>query len=138
MTDDEMKIAVAECCGAVWKRQSCTPWNPDDDSRNVYFRRLYFIAKDDVRGPALLPAAFGKESIADNHDHLPNYPADLNACAEMSAALTPDERHKQFAILYEMLGRGASVRQSVYLRMVDATARQRCEAFLKVKGLWKP
>jgi hypothetical protein len=79
LTTESQRIAIAEFCGAVWKRQSFSPWYPDDESRNVYFRRLYFIEPGDIRGPATLQDAFGCEVVADDHSHLPSYLTDLNA-----------------------------------------------------------
>lgn len=65
---------------------------------------------------------------------IPDYPSDLNACAQFEATLSRDER-----ITY---------RKFLYLVVLDdpnnpdndttfATPPQRCEAFLRVKGLWR-
>lgn len=61
-------------------------------------------------------------------DVIPDYPDDLNACVEMEATLSWDESGKMNNLLCVI------VPQDV--RIWQATALQRCEAFLKVKGKW--
>ena len=58
---------------------------------------------------------------------LPNYPLDLNACAEFEATLTGAER---FTYLVELNKLSGDEPSSVW-----ATARQRCLAYLKTKGI---
>lgn len=62
---------------------------------------------------------------------LPNYPKDLNACAEFEATMDPNgNEYTRFDNhLHKICG---SVRKCIH-----ATAAQRCEAFLRTKGLWK-
>ncbi len=73
---------------------------------------------------------------------VPNYPEDLNACYEMEKALTHGEcvlynqrlNDSQAEDAQERNGDNQYPAQDFWFH---ATARQRCEAFLKVKGLWK-
>lgn len=58
----------------------------------------------------------------------PSYFSDLNACAEMEATLTDEEYALFKKHLCDAIGSG--------FRIVSATAPQRCEAFLRVKGKW--
>lgn len=58
----------------------------------------------------------------------PNYSGDLNACAEMRKALEPHERD---AFTKLLMGQGS------WWDCIDAPAARQCEAFLRVKGLWK-
>jgi hypothetical protein len=68
---------------------------------------------------------------------------DLNACHEMEEMLTVEES-KTYVDLFdsvcggelEMPDMADSPQQYLYW-CVHATAAQRCEAFLRVKGLWK-
>lgn len=66
--------------------------------------------------------AVGDQPGSRHHIEIPNYYGDLNACAEMEKTLTPDEAWDYCDYLD---------------RNVSATAPQRCEAFLRTKGLWR-
>lgn len=111
MTPDEIRIAVAECCG--WKRELV--------SMSVAGGRDSFIW--------LNPNGVGD---------LPNYPASLDACAEMLGTLSEAEK-------YEYVGRlaftsCADIQEgdlSDLYTLIAATPLQRCEAFLRVKGKWR-
>lgn len=61
---------------------------------------------------------------------LPNYTADLNACHEMVRHLTDDEYAKYSQSLLQLVGSFTRPRYH------DATARQRCEAYLRTIGKW--
>lgn len=64
---------------------------------------------------------------------IPNYPEDLNACAEFEATLTDDEWTDYLNQLYFITFKvGAKDRDR---QAVSATARQRCLAYLKTKGI---
>lgn len=138
MTNEQINIAIAESVGAVWKRQSCSPWYPDDEALNVYFRRLsvyfrrlFFIYPNDERGPALLPDAEGTEMIADENP-IPDYCNDLNAMHEVEMGLD-----------YPAL---AKYRDTLTLLCINdgkckcywiASAKLRAEAYLRTIGKWK-
>lgn len=65
---------------------------------------------------------------------------DLNACAEFEGALTNEEHNKYRRILAKVVGERESPSYSTpgwRRRYVSATALQRCEAYLRVKGLWE-
>lgn len=136
MTPEQMRIAVAEACGWTELRQS-KPWEFSDDPDNRVVLCGYW------------PAPQGGGVSAAIH----NYPADLNACAEMVAALSGDEREKfAFYLAYqkyawfkespedytslEYVGYIEQHALSAFVTQ-NATAPERCEAFLRVKGLWK-
>jgi len=114
MTTEEIRIAVAELCG----------WTVID---GVYPR--------DCGYPPGHPQHKQEERAP-----LPNYPADLNACAEFEKTLTDEEFDRYVIILWDKIadteeaqkpGRNAL---SCFVR--GSTALQRCEAFLRVKGKW--
>lgn len=78
---------------------------------------------------------------------VPNYPEDLNACASFEATLTDEEKpcyvgwlnasHPTSDIFYpDQSERGFNnkLAREVF-GLVSATARQRCLAYLKTKGL---
>ena len=98
MTDEQMRIAIAEACG--WEVISNTLCN----------------VKPDKNGdPEIEPIA-----------PLPDYPEDLNACAEFEKTLTDKELWQIDAILFNLPDCRAPF---------VATARQRCLAYLKTKGI---
>ena len=57
---------------------------------------------------------------------LPNYTSDLNACHEFEKALNTDDAHMYYWRLKQEIG----------WEYASATARQRCEAYLKTLNLW--
>lgn len=63
---------------------------------------------------------------------IPDYLNDLNACAEFEKTLPDDVRMSYGKQLQRVLL--ASAEENAWL--ISATARQRCEAFLRTKGLW--
>lgn len=60
----------------------------------------------------------------------PNYPADLNACREMAMTLSGFELRNYRQQLDMICGNDIEAP----IAAIDATARQRCEAFLAVMG----
>jgi len=69
---------------------------------------------------------------------LPNYHGDLNACAEMErkGLVTDQEIEDYLEALNEALEADVP-KGSPSFTAYFATAPQRCEAYLKTKGLWK-
>ena len=65
----------------------------------------------------------------------PDYPNDLNACVEFEKTLTNDEQPQYFRELCP--DEWKWIDHNALPLLCFATARQRCEAFLRVKGLWK-
>lgn len=106
LTDEEIRIKLAEACG----------WKPTTDGGICW----------DSNGKAIL--------------NPPNYPADLNSCAEFEKTLTTEEQQEYFYQLNEEVGL-VSPRSPAWLlewsvfKLVTATARQRCLAYLKTKGV---
>jgi hypothetical protein len=114
MTNEQINIKIAELCG----------WKP----RTVLYPGRFEQGWKKGRG-------FRKK--------FPNYAADLNACHEFEKTLTPEQ---QFDYVYELndnalglvpLSSPASYREGVLWLFLHTTARQRCEAFLRVHGQWE-
>lgn len=72
---------------------------------------------------------------------IPNYPEDLNACYEMEKSLTDtveNDEWSKYCIALNSIACQLKCKQiNTCGYTVSATPRQRCEAFLRVKGLWK-
>ena len=68
---------------------------------------------------------------------LPNYHSSLDACAEFEATLTtPFDKNCYAALVFDQLSEVDQTGELDFC-MITATAPQRCEAYLKLKGLWK-
>ena len=96
---------------------------------------------EDNAGPPLLvgtpPSSHPKKYGRDDRK-VPNYPADLNACAEMEKVLKGIDRIGYVNLLAESLETKPEASAYEYAqRCAFATAPQRCEAFLKTLGLWE-
>jgi hypothetical protein len=124
MTDEQINIKIAELCGlfriAPLKR---TTRKGNDDPNGVV---LWYCSED--------------HGGAKTYDRLPNYTADLNACHEFEetldygqAELYDDELCDICAETNELLDNPKPWRFAV----TTATARQRCEAFLRVHVQWE-
>ena len=64
---------------------------------------------------------------------VPDYPNDLNACAEMEKALNTSALRGSYHRRLTEIADGDSQAD----QLCHATARQRCEAFLRVRGKWR-
>lgn len=114
MTPEAQNIAIAEACG--WERS-------DDEVKIQSWRH-----RDGLHHTTTLP----------------DYLNDLNACHEMEKVLTNNQRReyarqlvKVTPLQYETANSNDNNdhRMAVFF-VVNATAAQRAEAFLKAKGLW--
>ena len=111
LTDEEIRIKAAEAMG--WK------WNTSTDIGGKAFPECWI---HDDHGFAW--------HIVD----LPNYPADLNACAEFEKSLTEEEHLRYRVRLWNVVITEGD--ETTWDRQfISATARQRCIAFLKTKGI---
>lgn len=73
---------------------------------------------------------------------LPNYTKDLNACHEMEKVLTFHQQATFLNNLAAILGQFASFNEGEtgradFFKMVNSTAAQLCEAFLRCLNLWE-
>ena len=111
MTDTEIRTAIAEACG--WKVNEIKQL----PQRKI---RVYGVP------PEMVKKGMGWEY---NH-RVPDYLNDLNAMHEAEKTLDVYQSQNYANELGKLIA--ASIRWTFH-----ATARQRCESFLKVKGLWK-
>ena len=112
MTDEKINIAIAEACGwtCCGKVEGCKPHGYPPDIRKPTTRELL-----DGTGP--LPW------------DIPNYCDDLNSMHEAEKILNEEQKEKYFFNLMCVFGN--------WPKAIQATAKQRAEAFLRTLGKWK-
>ena len=115
MTDESQRIAIAESLG----------WTEVADRLPAVHHGVTKVTG--------LPAGWDHEHSHSrwDYDPVPYYLSDLNACHEMEKGLLVDEDTR--TTYYSHLCALANNEQWAY----EATARQRCEAYLRTKGLWR-
>jgi hypothetical protein len=133
MTDNEMRIAIAEKCGP-WKN-ICWPHDLKNESG---------MSNSSWEGPHVgyvsKPITYkickkcGKEFgrlVLPSFPDIPNYPNDLNAMHEAEKTLVPDKFGQYLDRLREITQSENRYEVENRFELVHATARQRCEAFIK-------
>lgn len=120
MTPEAQRIAIAEACG--WKG---IHMRNSSGARSETGQTPWGI------GPNGEWAVIGKQDT--KYAPLPNYPADLNAMHEAESKLQEPERTHYLNLLYDE----HRYRADSEWAQVHATAAQRAEAWLRVKGLYK-
>lgn len=136
MTEQEINIAVAKACGWKWYRRPSTgPWAKKP------MRSLYH---PDLMKPLELALADMTERECNyvfmvREGMIPNYAHDLNACFEFEETMTDGEVQKYFDQLVWVTSKVSNAHRFGvnYWSIYHATAPQRCQAFLRVKGLWR-
>jgi hypothetical protein len=137
MTPEDIRIAVAESAGWKWYR------HPSANSlKHPHYRFLALPAAHEFeQSPHWMVAADMTEKpcsieYMEKEFHLPNWPEDLNAVHELEKTLTHNERFQFYKELLSVGNRDASNGNDVK-NSIHATALQRCEAYLRLKGLWQ-
>lgn len=67
---------------------------------------------------------------------VPNYPFDLNAMHEAEEGLNSSDRVRYYWMLAQVVN-SLQTADKITFTLIHATALQRAEAFLRVKGKWK-
>jgi hypothetical protein len=107
MTDQQINVKIAELCG--WKRG----------------RRLHCVESEWVW--------HNPEGQLRGQCCIPDYANDLNACHEMEKQLNYDDRVRYRILLAGNSGRRNATHPTVEAAMCHASAKERAEAFIKVK-----
>ena len=114
MTPEQMRVAIAESVG--WR------------SVHTHKQTRIVLGENPIR----------KDDFY--YDNVPDYLNNLNAMHEIEKNTT-NEYWEQLAILtlthYDFNLYGESVPASAWKDFAHATALQRAEAYLRIKGLWK-
>lgn len=116
MTPEAMRVAIAEACGIRWKEEFVYG---EDVSSEKWFR----ITFPDGRECCSISVSI----------KLPDYPNDLNACAEMRKCVPEGKRAEYALTLGEICGKSGDMGWGE----ADAKPEQHCETFLRVMNLWK-
>lgn len=108
MTDEQINIAIAESLGWKYETRRMMGYGGMSSATAYYWTKNGSIGE------------------------IPNYTADLNACHEFEKKLSLKDRNVYTSWLYESsLNLGLATWESAH-----ATARQRCEAYLRTIGKW--
>ena len=124
VTPEEINKAIAEACGWKLIKGDFVSWGKvaeREGGKTTAWRNPQGICYE----PCL--------------QHIPNYHGDLNACHEMERTLTDQSAQVSYCdTLFRVIHKTRVVGTGVgEFDKITATAPQRCEAFLRVKGLWK-
>lgn len=130
MTDQEIRIAIAEACGWKWHESDTVPylgyWEHGNKEQPEYTRSRWL------------------QKCEKWDDGIPEYLNDLNAMHEAWDTLSQDLKIKFHLALKQIVQRDLTILTlepipDILLECYasNATAAQRAEAFLKTKGLWK-
>lgn len=123
LSDDELRIKVAELCG--WVRKTGN-WNYHNTSTCTHRQE---VGMENAREWWHLPGRHHGSSGTDvlKDDRLPNYPRDLNAMHEAEGGLTDKQYDRYCDALWNQCDGATGKRGAVH-----STARQRAEAFVMV------
>lgn len=136
MTDDQIRIAIAEACGA-------------NDRWAIMKHGLYYRPHAKGYTNKVSEAWIVSEAEADKHVYphdepvtkhralLPDYLNDLNAIHEAEVTLQGGQRALFAGAMHRVIVALGKTGIDGEFAAIHATARQRCEAFLRVKGLWQ-
>lgn len=120
MAKEQLRIKVAEACG----------WEAKRIENQGILTTLWCWWNKGLKRPAC--RCENHYSQNDAAIHLPNYPEDLNACAEFEKTLDQFQGDKYMQLILEERG---GLEHNTPFDTFRATAEQRCIAFLKMKGV---
>jgi hypothetical protein len=119
MTNEEIRIKVAEAMGArLWNNPTQSGpsqlWGFQVPSPSEVFARMWLCGEADCL--------------------LPDYPKDLNACAEFEKMLTDEEHFSFRKHLWDIVIK-LGPEDTWDRQFVSADAKTRCIAYLRTKGI---
>ena len=132
LTDEEIRIKVAEAMGLDTTTKTIgprckgnTPYEAGDD----YGITIWAKCKN----------CNNTGKVEPYHTGLPNYPLDLNACAEFEATLNDAEQDAYWCHIVNLCNEEARNQNNFKLvgifYQITAKPKQRCLAYLKTKGI---
>ena len=122
MNPEQMRIAIAEACGYKWITHTSSG----------------IVALSNVGPNQFWKYCERPLDVSGYCSFVPNYPSDLNACADMEKTLISGKAREYYEVqLPQICGYGAMSFDFQNKRLiVSATAPKRCEAFLRTVGKW--
>lgn len=153
MTDNEIKIAIAEACGHKWYWRV----NGSNDAGFIWFLRLAYPPEEGIgthwKGCAGETRAATEAEIVSAkasgafENYSPNYPDDLNAIAQARKILTRDQQeifaHELSQLVPQNYNCGPidkgeeDIMVHTEFDLIDADARKQSTAFLRTLTLWR-
>ena len=137
MTPERQNIVIAEACGV---EPELVSWLAQKGDCSCYSaERKWEVEEWLAKLPAGSWAADYKPAPLYRY---PDYATNLNAIAGAEKILTQEQRFDFFYALNEAVGlvdpaSPAWIKETAVVALVQATAAQRSEAFLKTLGLWE-
>ena len=122
MTETEQNILIAEACGWVPETVIVLVWRCESVREGVA------IGEYQDQNQIL----YSKDGHQFRPENLPHYNSCLNAMHEAELTLSPEQRREYLRILA-----GVTLASDCLEQAVFATAAQRAEALLRIKGKWK-
>lgn len=127
MTKEEQRVAIAKACGWKAEKENDLDWG--------------YVAKHPSRRFPTYLYSTPEEALLND---APDFLTDLNACREAWLTLNTVERSRYAEELAWIVLHAANdpKQEFVFSRcslslFANATAAQRCEAFLRTKGFWR-
>lgn len=138
MTNEEIRIAVAELCGYTWSK-------PHFGHDSIWHVTPISPGQDDLWNDDSSKWAGEPHDVQQEIQLLPNYPESLDACREFENKLNTEQFYAYWDILYAMISpinlviekQKQKVRWKGQVECARATPLQRCEAFLSLHNKWK-
>ena len=138
MTDEQINAAIAKACGVSPELVEWWAYKEDDSGGSICFQAEY---KDQVEKwlLALPKGSWAKDYKPKPYYRYPDYCTDLNAMHEAEQYLWPKDWNARYDFIYHL---GKILMPTIGYRaeavdLLDATARERAEAFLRTLGKWE-
>lgn len=136
MTDTEIITAIAEACG--WTVEHSTKHSPFAPKKSELWHLLFNGQIKEVFHWGNPVVKLDNPTLKECTSSLPDYPNDLNAMHEAVTTLCQEDQGVFWNKLNEVVSRTTKeIKMSFGFHLVNATARQRAEAFLRTIGKWK-
>ena len=118
MTPEAMRVVIAEECGIRLGQYYCS------------------VCRECVPIETVTSGGYHEKCGGVASRDIPNYPEDLNACAEMRKCVPPGRWYEFKRVLRMVTLRDGLEGSDLEDRLINSTAPQHCESFLRAIGKW--